>query len=293
MQIASFEGGRIGVIQDTFVVDVTDTLGLAGGWPPIGMLQLIAQYDRVQPLLVSPDESCPKKRLAHIRLETPLVWPNKIVAFPANYRAHIDEMRNAGMLVSRRPASGQGFFLKANSSLSGPSDPIILPNLSGREIHHECELAVIIGARGRSIDSAQAMRHVFGYACLLDLVVRGKEERVMRKSFDTFCPLGPYITTVDEVPDPSDIDLHLTVNGEVRQRANTRDLIVNIPEMIAMASSVMTLFPGDIIATGTPEGVGPLREGDKLRISIKGVGSMSLDVVQGKDGDHSVWRQPD
>src|SRR4029079_10549899 len=155
-------------------------------------------------------------------------------------------------LISTFAANDQGFFLKANSSLSGPADPIVLPPLRNRETHHECELAIIIGKGGRDIPLQSALDHIFGYSCLLDLVVRGKEERVMRKSFDTFCPLGPWIVTADEIADPFDIGLELRVNGELRQKANTRDLIVDIPNMITMASSTMTLFPGDIIATGAP-----------------------------------------
>ena len=114
----------------------------------------------------------------------------------------------------------------------------------------------------------------------------------MRKSFDTFCPLGPWILTADEMPDPANIELELRVNGELRQKANTRNLIVDIPEMINMASSTMTLYPGDIIATGTPSGVGPIAAGDKLVSSVAGVGELVLDVVQGDHGHHAIWDKP-
>jgi 2-keto-4-pentenoate hydratase/2-oxohepta-3-ene-1,7-dioic acid hydratase in catechol pathway len=148
-----------------------------------------------------------------------------------------------------------------------------------------------VGKGGRSISRELALEHVFGYSCLIDVVVRGKEERVMRKSFDSFCPMGPYLTTADEVPRYDDIDLELSVNGELRQKANTRNLIVGVPEMIAMASSVMTLYPGDIIASGTPAGVGSLKAGDRVAIRIAGVGEMTLDAKQGKDGAHPVWKK--
>ncbi len=149
-----------------------------------------------------------------------------------------------------------------------------------------------IGQGGRDIPPPAAFAHVFGYSCLLDLVVRGKEERVMRKSFDTFCPLGPWIAMRDEVGDPFNIDLELRVNGELRQKANTRDLIVDIPNMISMASSTMTLFPGDVIATGTPSGVGPLVAGDRVVARIAGVGELALDVVRGEQGRHPIWDKP-
>src|SRR5258708_30792806 len=184
--------------------------------------------------------------LSKAQLNCPVAWPNKVIAYPANYHAHIGEMKTGTGLISKFDASGQGFFLKANSSLSGPTDPIVLPALPDREIHHECELAIIIGKGGRSISRERAHEDIFGYSCLIDVVVRGKEERVMRKSFDSFFPMSPYLVTADEVPNYDDIDLELSVNGELRQKANTRDLIVGVPEMIAMASSVMTLFPGDI-----------------------------------------------
>jgi 2-keto-4-pentenoate hydratase/2-oxohepta-3-ene-1,7-dioic acid hydratase in catechol pathway len=293
MKLASFGGGRIGVVVDDRLVDATAASSVSADfWPPVGMVKLIADFDRARPQLEALARSGAGTPLASADLECPILWPNKVIAFPANYHAHVEEMKTGTGLISKFKADGQGFFLKSNSSLSGPRDPIVLPNIQGRQIHHECELAVIIGKGGRMISREDAMNHVFGYSCLLDIVVRGQEERVMRKSYDTFCPLGPYIVTRDEVPRFDDIDLRLEVNGEVRQKANTRDLIVDIPDMIRMASSVMTLYPGDIIASGTPAGVGPLKSGDKVKIVISHVGSMTLDVVQSESGGHELWNKP-
>jgi 2-keto-4-pentenoate hydratase/2-oxohepta-3-ene-1,7-dioic acid hydratase in catechol pathway len=198
-------------------------------------------------------------------------------------------MEHGPGLISLSKTGGQGFFLKANSSLSGPEDPVVLPDLPNREVHHECEQAIIIGKRGRHIPREAVDDYIFGYSCLIDAVVRGKEERVMRKSFDSFCPVGPYITTRDEVVDYSNISMELCVNGEVRQQANTRNLIVDIPEMIALSSSVMTFEPGDIIATGTPAGVGLMSPGDKVTISVTGIGTMTLDVVKEQIPAHKLW----
>jgi 2-keto-4-pentenoate hydratase/2-oxohepta-3-ene-1,7-dioic acid hydratase in catechol pathway len=293
MKLASFGGGRIGVVVDDRLVDVSAASAVSADfWPPVGMVKLIADFDRAKPQLEALARSGTSTSLASADLECPILWPNKVIAFPANYHAHVEEMKTGTGLISKFKADGQGFFLKSNSSLSGPRDPIALPNVGGRQVHHECELAVIIGKGGRMISREDAMDHVFGYSCLLDIVVRGQEERVMRKSYDTFCPLGPYIVTRDEVPRFDDIDLRLEVNGEVRQKANTRDLIVDIPDMIRMASSVMTLYPGDIIASGTPSGVGPLKGGDKVTIVISHVGSMTLDVVQSESGGHELWNKP-
>jgi len=291
MRLISFDGGHLGVqINDSEFVDITDIVGhRPGAWPPVGTIDLIARFDDLRANIEMEARSGTRRLLSSVRLDSPITWPNKVIAFPANYDAHIKEMKEG--LISTFKASGQGFFLKANSSLSGPNDPIVLPTISNREVHHEAELAIIIGKGGRAITRSNALNHVFGYACLLDIVVRGKEERVMRKSFDTFCPLGPWIITADEVDDPSALDLKLTVNGELRQEANTRDLIVDIPGMIEMASAVMTLFPGDVIATGTPSGVAPIVAGDRLDISIQSVGAMSIKVVQGDKGAHSVWEK--
>ncbi|WP_420144136.1 fumarylacetoacetate hydrolase family protein [Sphingobium sp.] len=289
MKLCCFDGGRIGLIAGERIIDVSDIAGATPGeWPPVGMVRMIGRIDGLRGAL---DKAADRTGMAldSVRLECPIEWPNKVIAFPANYHAHIDEMVAANALISAKPANGQGFFLKANSSLSGPADPVYLPAIDGREVHHECEMAIIIGRGGRDIAVDRAMGHVFGYACLIDFVVRGKEERVMRKSFDGFCPLGPYIVTADEIAAHDDIDLQLMVNGELRQLANTRDLIVDIPHMIAMASSVMTLHPGDVIATGTPAGVAPVKGGDRVDISIAGVGAMSLAIVQGDKGSHPVW----
>lgn len=289
MRLARFNGGRIGLLRGDAIVDVTDLVSVDNSWPPTAMVRTIARFDTARPELLHALESRPSLPLEHAVLDCPIDWPNKIIAFPANYHAHIDEMREANALISARPASGQGFFLKANSSLSGPSDAVVLPPIPDREVHHECELAIIVGRGGRGIARENAMAHIFGYACLIDFVVRGTEERVMRKSFDGFCPVGPHIVTADEIPDPANLDLRLSVNGELRQSANTRDLIVDIPGMISMASSVMTLFPGDVIASGTPAGVGPVAGGDRIDIEIDHVGAMSLQVVQGDIGGHPLW----
>ena len=155
------------------------------------------------------------------------------------------------------------------------------------------ELALIVAKEGRDIPRSAWRDYVFGYSCLIDAVIRGKEERVTRKGFDTFCPVGPWIVTEDEIGDGVfDLQGRLWVNGDLKQDANTRDLVLDIPGMIEMASSVMTLYPGDIIATGTPAGVGPMRAGDKVRIEFERIGSMTLDVIQGDTGRHSIFAEP-
>lgn len=272
MKLFRFNGGRIGVTVKDISYDLTDALGIdVNSWPPVQMVALIAEFDRrMAGILENPKTR--KITLSDVRLEVPIEWPNKLLAYPANYRLHQVEMN------SKNQANVNGFFMKANTSLSGPNDPIVLPNMPGREIHHECEVGIVIGRKGRNITREKAFEHIFGYACLIDAVIRGNEERVMRKSWDSFCPFGPWITTADEVPNPESLQAKLWVNDELRQNANTRDLILDIPGMIELASRVATLLPGDIIASGTPEGVGPMKPGDRVRIAIEHLGEMNLEV---------------
>jgi 2-keto-4-pentenoate hydratase/2-oxohepta-3-ene-1,7-dioic acid hydratase in catechol pathway len=287
MKLVRFNDGRIGVTDGQRVVDVTTLAGVdAAAWPPVGMNQVIQNFATLAPAFAQALATQAGIPIADVHLQTPIPWPNKLLAYPVNYHDHATEMATRGL------ANIQGFFLKANSSLSGASEPIELPALPGREIHHECEIALIIGKAGRQIPVEKALDHLFGYACLLDMTIRGKEERVMRKSYDTFTPVGPWIVTADEVPDPRNIDMKLWVNGELKQQANTRDLIVDIAHMIAIASSAATLYPGDIIASGTPAGVGPVHAGDRVSIEVAHIGRMDIPVVQGARGANIVFEKP-
>ncbi|HEY4263850.1 MAG TPA: fumarylacetoacetate hydrolase family protein [Micropepsaceae bacterium] len=287
MKLARFDDDRIGVVRGDEIVDVTDIAdGRTGEWPPVAMTRLIANFAQHRDALERAGASGEGVPLARVKLLTPVPWPNKVIAYPVNYHEH-----GAEMGASYR-ANNQGFFLKPPSALSGPSDPIVLPVNAGRRIDHECELAIIIARQGRDIPRERWREYAFGYSCLIDAVIRGPEERVTRKGFDTFCPVGPWIVTEDEIGDAvSNLQGRLWVNGALKQDANTRDLVLDIPGMIEMASSVMTLYPGDIIATGTPAGVGPMRPGDIVKIAFERVGEMTLDVVQGRSGQRSIFAQ--
>lgn len=286
MRLTRFDDGQIGLVRGDTIIDVTDIV--AGGndeWPPVAMNRLIANFAVTREKLERA-ASRPGKPLSAVKLLTPLPSPNKIIAYPANYHDHAEEM-DAGYR-----ANTQGFFLKPPSALIGAGEAIVLPLAVGRRIDHECELAIIIGEGGRDITRAKAYGHIFGYSCLIDAVIRGPEERVARKAFDTFCPVGPWIVTADEVGDSSNLRGRLWVNGELRQDASTKDLVLDIPGMIEMASSVMTLYPGDIIAGGTPAGVGPMRPGDRVRIHYERIGEMTLDVIQGEASKDSLFATP-
>lgn len=207
------------------------------------------------------------------RLLAPTV-PSKIVCVGRNYVEHAAEH---GSAVPAEPL----LFLKPPSSLIGPGDAIVLPSLS-HQVEHECELAVVIGRRGRDIPEHRAFEHVLGVSCANDVTARDLQRADSQwtrgKGFDTFCPLGPWIVTGLAEPEVSDLDLVCRVNGEVRQRARTSQMVFTPAHLIAYISRVMTLEPGDLILTGTPAGVSPLHPGDEVTVEIEGVGRLSNPV---------------
>jgi 2-keto-4-pentenoate hydratase/2-oxohepta-3-ene-1,7-dioic acid hydratase in catechol pathway len=216
--------------------------------------------------------------LRDVRLRVPVADPSKIIAAPVNYRDHQAEM-NVDTQVG-----ALGFFLKAPSSLLDPGGTIQLP-YHDRRFDQEGELAVIIGRTARSVSEQDALSYVFGYTGLLDITMRGGEDRSVRKSFDTFTPMGPVLVTADEFGDPGEVELRCWVSSELRQKAATRDLIWSVARLVSYASSVATLYPGDVIATGTPAGVGPLTAGDTIRLALSGLG---LDLTANVAADHTI-----
>ncbi|NUZ06103.1 fumarylacetoacetate hydrolase family protein [Piscinibacter koreensis] len=284
MKIASFDDHRIGLVDGDVVRDTTAALPAALDLMPQQRVNwLIENWDEVAPRLQEEASRAAARPLDRVRLLPANPAPPHVFAAPANYRKHIGELGSRVVTKQGRSAREQGFFLKAPGSLVGHRGTIGLPKGSTRRFDHESELAVVVGKGGRDIPRADAMAHVFGYACLIDATMRiepgvAEEERSMRKSFAGFTPLGPWLVTADEVPEPQALSNRLWVNGELRQQADTSEMIVGIAELIELISSVLPIRPGDVIATGTPEGVGPFAPGDTLRIAIDGVGEMSVDV---------------
>jgi 2-keto-4-pentenoate hydratase/2-oxohepta-3-ene-1,7-dioic acid hydratase in catechol pathway len=284
VKLAVFDDYRIGVVEGDRLRDVTAVVpaGL-DALPAQRMNWLIANWADAAPLLRVGPSPATTRAVAAVTLLPPNPAPPHVFAAPANYQKHIGELGDRVVTKKGRSAREQGFFLKAPGSLVGAGGVIELPKGSMRRFDHESELAVIIGKAGRNIRREDAFAHVFGYSCLIDATMRiepgvAEEERSMRKSFAGFTPLGPFLVTADEVAEPEALRNRLWVNGELRQEANTRDMIVGIGELIELISSVLPLSVGDVIATGTPEGVGPFGPGDTLRIAIDEVGDMSLTV---------------
>ncbi len=251
MKIVRFRAAgktRYGVLEGTHIVEYAGT--------PYGTFKKARKrYALRQAVLLAP------------------VVPSKIVAVGLNYRDHAEEM---SLPVPAEPR----IFFKPLSALCGPDDPIVFPPQS-RRVEYEGELAVVIKKRCRSVPAERAREYVLGYTCLNDVTARDLQERdrqpTRAKAFDSFCPVGPCIAT--DI-DPNGVDIETWVNGERRQASNTKNFIFPVEDIVARISAVMTLLPGDVIATGTPAGIGPMEPGDKVEVRIEGIGALKNPVIR-------------
>jgi len=221
-------------------------------------------------------ESFPREVvLENVRLLAPC-RPSKIVAVGLNYRDHAEELH---LSLPEEPL----LFLKPSTSIIGPEDTIMLPPQSER-VDYEAELAVVIGKQARRITSDRAKDYILGYTCLNDVTARDLQNKdgqwTRAKGFDTFCPLGPWIETD---LDPSDLAISLLLNGETKQQSRTSNLIFDVFRLVEFISHIMTLMPGDVIATGTTSGIGPMKDGDTVEVRIEGIGSL-INHVSGNSG---------
>lgn len=284
MKLCRFDDNRIGLVRGRNVHDVSAILEAL---PPLRYPlpfgdPLIARLAQLRPQLEALADAAPGQLASEVRFLSPVANPSKIIGTPVNFAAHAEEAerdREIAVYLDNRARSieEQGLFLKAASSLVGPSEGVALA-FPGRRTDHEVELGVVIGATATAVSEADALGVVAGYAIALDMVVRGKEDRSFRKSPQSYAVLGPWLVTADEVGDPSALGFSLHVNGEPRQAANTRDMIIGVARQIAWASSVYTLHPGDIIMTGTCEGVGPVKSGDVMTAAFERIGEMTVPV---------------
>jgi len=242
----------------------------------------IANLDRVAERARALAGTCPQLPVAGLRFWSPVANPSKVIGAPVNYQKHLDEVRSDAQLhqgseAHTAPIHKMGLFLKASSSLVGPGEGIALRKLDRRN-DHEVELAVVIGKRANNVAASEALKYVAGYAIGLDVTIRGPEERSLRKSADSYAVLGPWLVTADEIPNPDDLDLKIAVNGEERQNSNTKYMILGVARLIEFASAFYTLNPGDVVMTGTPEGVSPIQPGDTIVATIEKIGTMEVEV---------------
>ena len=277
MKLVTF-AGELG--PEIGVVDGRDVIPLrsgAAGWP-LTMVDLVVAWDRVrgevEAMVARRDQIMP---LADTRLLAPIRRPGKIMAMGLNYADHVAETR-------QETPQHQVWFCKQANTVHPPFEPIQIPRVSSA-VDYEVELVFVVGRAGRHISREQAPRHVFGYCVGNDVSVRDWQRRtpqwVLGKSFDTHGPFGPWITTADEIGDPHRLDIRAFVNGGMRQDSNTRHLIYDVFDQIALLSQAMTLEPGDIVFTGTPGGVGGARKppvflkaGDRVRCEIAELGAI-------------------
>jgi 2-keto-4-pentenoate hydratase/2-oxohepta-3-ene-1,7-dioic acid hydratase in catechol pathway len=282
MKICRYDEQRVGLVEGDTVRDVTAVLEALGtfAYPLPRFDPFIASLDFLKPKLQSAAQTGKALSLDRVKLLAPVANPGKIIAAPVNYTKHLQEALadkgiHHGNLVAEIHKAGM--FLKATSAVVGPGEGVKLVHTDRRN-DHEVELALVIGRTAKNVRAAEALEYVAGYCIGLDMTIRGPEERSFRKSPDSYCVLGPWLATPDEVGAPGALQVSITVNGEARQQASTSDLILGVGELIAWASSFYTLHPGDVMLTGTPQGVGPVKPGDTMLASIERIGSMRVAV---------------
>jgi 2-keto-4-pentenoate hydratase/2-oxohepta-3-ene-1,7-dioic acid hydratase in catechol pathway len=282
VRICRYDDARIGLVQGDAVRDVTEVLEELGSfrYPLPRFDPFIAGLERLKPRLVALAEKATPVPLDRVKLLAPVANPGKIIAAPVNYTKHLQEALadkgiHHGNLVSEIHKAGM--FLKATSAVVGPGEGVKLVHTDRRN-DHEVELALVIGRTAKNVGAAAALDHVAGYCIGLDMTIRGPEERSLRKSPDSYCVLGPWLVTPDEVGDPGRLQVSIAVNGEPRQDAATSELILSVAELIAWGSSFYTLHPGDVVLTGTPQGVGPVKPGDTMHARIDRIGAMKVRV---------------
>jgi 2-keto-4-pentenoate hydratase/2-oxohepta-3-ene-1,7-dioic acid hydratase in catechol pathway len=287
VRLANFEIGgerRVGVVEDGHMADLS-TSGLPGT-----TVDLIREWDRAK--VDHALTQAPRVPIDQVRLMAPLVPKKNIMAVGRNYRDHAKEFSDSGFDASEKQTVPDHpvIFTKSPTSVIGPGEAIVLANDPTGTTDYEGEMAVVIGKTAKRVEPEQALEHVFGWTIVNDVTARDLQKRHVQwfvgKSPDTFCPMGPWITTIDELPAIGSSWLRTWVNGELRQETPISALIFDVETLVATLSQVMTLEPGDVIATGTGLGVGIgfdppryLASGDVVEISIDGIGTLSNPVI--------------
>ncbi len=287
MKICWFNDNRLGLVKGDRVLDVTKALDklpkLTYPYPKGD--PLITNLDRMKPEILAASEGAPAVAVKDAKFLPPSQAPTKIIGTPTNYMDHREEAQQqrdvfSGGVPSRYTGSieEQGLFLKANSALVGTGEGVRL-RFPDRRTDHEMELGVIIGKRATNIGKAEALSIVAGYCIALDMVVRGSQDRSFRKSVDTYAVAGPWLATPDEIGDPQNLEFSLAVNGAVKQKSNTKMMIMDLVTQISWASTYYTLWPGDIIMSGTCAGVSQVKPGDVMHCEIEKIGAADVRVI--------------
>jgi 2-keto-4-pentenoate hydratase/2-oxohepta-3-ene-1,7-dioic acid hydratase in catechol pathway len=274
-QTAEWDEPLPGLLTERGVVNIAGVVETLAT-PQLKMQGLIDAFDRLRPALEQQAAHGEALPLSSVRLRAPLPRPGKILCCIANYWEH-----------AQREARPLNMFLKNPEAVVGPGDTIILPEFTEPWIFmHEAELALVIKGPAKKVGQANWQKAVFGYTCLIDVSARGEGRRTWKagswlgKSFDTFAPIGPCITTADEIPEPNDLVVRFWNDGQLRHNYNTDDMEHRVPELVEFASTIMTLNTGDLIACGTNhEGLGALQDGETVEIEIERIGRMSLEVA--------------
>ena len=295
MKLASLKPNELAVVKDESLVPVGEILARQGILPKnFSMLDLIAQYDEIKGHVDHAARNENRKKLDAKLLKPPVEKPSKIWAAATNYKRGsegLGDARGRGTAATATPEELlERIFLKPPSAVTGPEENIIIPK-DAETIFPELELCVVIGRQARHLPKEQALDAIFGYTIMLDVTARGYGSgkglpgtRCVRKGFETFAPIGPWITTKDEIADPHNLWMKLWVNGELRQSAKTDAMVNDIATLVSYLSQVTTLYPGDLITTGnpdSPEFQKKLEPGDTLKAEIEGIGAMSLGVAKG------------
>jgi 2,4-diketo-3-deoxy-L-fuconate hydrolase len=282
MKICWFGDNQLGLVEGDTVRDVSAALKALPPprYPAPKGDPLIANLPLIRTEIAKIAPGAKTFALKDVRFLSPVASPTKIIGTPVNYLKHIEEAAAQREVFSNRNRGSieeQGLFLKATSSLVGPGEGVKLRFLD-RRTDHEMELGVVIGTFANNISEARALDYVAGYCIALDMVVRGAEDRSFRKSIDTYAVAGPWLVTADEISGPGRLKFSLSVNGEVRQASDTQFMIMSIERQIAWASTWYPLYPGDIIMTGTCEGVSRVVPGDVMHCEIEKIGAMDVAV---------------
>jgi 2-keto-4-pentenoate hydratase/2-oxohepta-3-ene-1,7-dioic acid hydratase in catechol pathway len=274
MKLVLFNDYRLGVLKGERVVDAMAALrGFRFHHPQEIMETVITRWEELRPRIERAVEGKEGVPVEGVRLRPPLPRPGQIICAARNY-----------LEFGQRPPAELDAFIKSSTCVIGPGDTIHLPPANATVFHHEAELAFVIGKRATKIDKASAMDYIFGYVNFIDVSARGfmpegRPSFYLMKSWDTFGPMGPALVTKDEIPDPHNLQVRLWVNEELRQDYPTSDMAHKIPEFLEFCSSVTTLLPGDVVATGTNhQGIGALQDGDVVRMEIEGLGTLVVKV---------------